>query len=642
MKYAQIYFILPIILAVASCTSSGNRLQNVGSVEEKTDICDVDDELLQDKSMFKISNHMMNVNENGNYERFELNENNKFIKMQWKIESGVLTSEQLLAEDTEAETDPTGITTAFKEIVRSLETYQVAKVDDDGHYVRDENGRIKYEQPGKLLFYFNGGLNRREDMRWKACEQVPLMLKDGIFPVFMIWPTSFFRSYGDQIGYIRNGKRVGFRPLTAPFYVIRDLGRGIFLTPTNSLSEFNRWVETQRRATRDEFYKVAATLDLNDDSDGHGAPFLFRPGGVVSADSNVLFQAPYGDGKGGHSAPAIDVMHAALWPIRLLTHPFISSFGKTAWENMVRRTRTSVRRPVEYRHDCEIEDAASSNIALSDDQLLDETLLPCGTAPLLANERDTNSLVKLVKKQKDEFPKGIGAFSRFFSMLKTCMGKEKPAASLWICNKYRASPGARDRLREIKLTVIGHSMGGIVLNELLTSYPDLPYEDIVYMGAAASIRSTSRAIVPLLSKAKGDPCCSGPRFFNLMLHPLNEARERSLRGFAPTGSLLAWIDEMYNDPVDMEDRTVGQWKNVRAAKHIFPLKAQERMLFRVFNRQGKDCSPNGPPHPTMHSQFNDTESKFWRPAFWGAVDVGWEDKETAKRLESCPDPTKDG
>lgn len=78
---------------------------------------------------------------------------------------------------------------------------------------------------------------------------------------------------------------------------------------------------------------------------------------------------------------------------------------------------------------------------------------------------------------------------------------------------------ARVLPRDLRITMIGHSMGTIVVNELLQLFPALPWETLVYMAGAASVRDTARATTPLLEQNGG---CT--RLYGLMLHPANEAR----------------------------------------------------------------------------------------------------------------------
>ena len=168
-----------------------------------------------------------------------------------------------------------------------------------------------------------------------------------------------------------------------------------------------------------------------------------------------------------------------------------------------------------------------------------------------------------------------------------------------------------DILANAQIVMIGHSMGAIVVNELLHLFPDLPYESLVYMAGAASVRETSRAVTPVLVDNRG---CT--KFYGLMLHPMNEARESTFYSLLPSGSLLTYIDEFLEVPKTVPDRTVGQWRNVRATRHVFfPEEARQWMLFHVFDRaQGKR-------NPTTHGGFNDQVMVFWRETFWKPAEI---------------------
>ena len=117
---------------------------------------------------------------------------------------------------------------------------------------------------------------------------------------------------------------------------------------------------------------------------------------------------------------------------------------------------------------------------------------------------------------------------------------------------------ARVKLREASVTLVGHSMGTMVINLLVEAFPHLSYRDIVFFSGAATINQTKAALDPLLREGKGNV-----RFYNLMLHPMNDAREINGVGVVPSGSLLVWIDDMLEHPDTLLDRTVGQWTNMR-------------------------------------------------------------------------------
>ncbi|MET0287410.1 MAG: hypothetical protein ABW352_23190 [Polyangiales bacterium] len=160
-----------------------------------------------------------------------------------------------------------------------------------------------------------------------------------------------------------------------------------------------------------------------------------------------------------------------------------------------------------------------------------------------------------------------------------------------------------DESEPLKLMIVAHSMGTIVANAVLKRYlknPRVQVEKIVYLGAAANISDSMESVVPYL---QAHPSA---RFFNVMLHPLAEDRERSGWGFAPDGSLLAWVDGMYEHPHSFLERTFGRWSNVKPALHLFPDDVRAQMHFHVLGFGNT---------PEKHGQLNDTHWLFWRDEF---------------------------
>ena len=96
-------------------------------------------------------------------------------------------------------------------------------------------------------------------------------------------------------------------------------------------------------------------------------------------------------------------------------------------------------------------------------------------------------------------------------------GTEMPAdahASVAL-KKIFSNLGSTDRW---EVTLIGHSMGTIVLNRMLDLFPNLPVQRLVYMGAACTFRDFARSVTPCIQR-------TGARFSNLCLHPVTESRE---------------------------------------------------------------------------------------------------------------------
>jgi pimeloyl-ACP methyl ester carboxylesterase len=154
-----------------------------------------------------------------------------------------------------------------------------------------------------------------------------------------------------------------------------------------------------------------------------------------------------------------------------------------------------------------------------------------------------------------------------------------------------------------RLTIIGHSMGTIIANEIFTRYPGLPCDKIVYMAAACSIRDFERSVLPILA------CQPQARFFNLCLHPVAEAREIqwAFLDFPPRGTLLEWIDNFLEDPERIVDRVLGKWDNVIQATHIIDKSLRARVHLKAFG-------VGGPQDLRRHDEF--VRKEFWSPEFW--------------------------
>jgi pimeloyl-ACP methyl ester carboxylesterase len=155
------------------------------------------------------------------------------------------------------------------------------------------------------------------------------------------------------------------------------------------------------------------------------------------------------------------------------------------------------------------------------------------------------------------------------------------------------------------VTLIGHSMGTIVLNEMLSSYPELRVTNIVYMAAACSVRDFLHSVIPYMHRN------SSVRFFNLTLHPKADAREKNLAGFAPGGSLLEYLDNYLTAPRTELERTLGKWDNALRTYYIIPERLRDRVFIKGFADDDRAKAK-----PRKHGEFNDVDVSFWKEGFW--------------------------
>jgi pimeloyl-ACP methyl ester carboxylesterase len=177
----------------------------------------------------------------------------------------------------------------------------------------------------------------------------------------------------------------------------------------------------------------------------------------------------------------------------------------------------------------------------------------------------------------------------------------------------------KDRQHIWEVTLVGHSMGTIVLNQTLTMHQKQWLEsgaltDIVYMAAASTIEDGIGAVTPIL-RGLPDADSSGnappaPTFYNLTLNRIAEVAETHWYGFVPTGSLLVSIDQHYEKPNHAFGRTLGSEVNVASALDVIAEEMRGirgRAVFKSFDRHPGSA-------PEAHGEFNDI--KFWKREVW--------------------------
>lgn len=468
------------------------------------------------------------------------------------------------------------------------------------------NPRLKPGSVLKLLVYFNGGLNSSEDAIRTAFETYRQAEADEIYPIYMVWPTGAPGSYGEDVLKVRAGRwtpRTLPTLATVPVRPVSDLLRGLASTPAawaTSYYEFHRTSfgfgneaysmarDNRLLVRRKETIEPGRNLYFNYDDD--------LDTGVLDVDRVNRDPRP-----GASAARAASYLYYGLTaPIRVLSTPFMIGFGEAGWSNMVRRTRTSVRAVREFPPELQPAEHVSS-------------IPDC-------MERDLDRNAEILQRC---YPRGSGGFARFFQWIESCTTGEPIAKGADPCPlPLPEQAEAREILSDkLRITMIGHSMGAIVINELLQAnrYPNLPYEALVYMGGAASVQETAEAVVPVLRDNRG---CT--KFYGLMLHPLNESREPTGFGLLVSGSLLTYVDEFLETPKTLPDRTVGQWHNLRLTRHLFPDDMQRWMLLRVYDRERTSANHR---NPTTHGEFNDQNMKFWRDDFYKPSDVNFRHPE---------------
>jgi hypothetical protein len=168
-----------------------------------------------------------------------------------------------------------------------------------------------------------------------------------------------------------------------------------------------------------------------------------------------------------------------------------------------------------------------------------------------------------------------------------------------------------------QIDLVAHSAGAIVANDILTLFPTLAFQRIVYMAAACSVNEYERAVWPYLASHRPT------KFYHLILHDVAELKEAHYAEVPPRGSLLVWIDDLFSRPVAPRDRTAGRFKNLLGTLKNTPIAIRDQLSVRIFG-VGKELCPGGMRCPQQHDQFS--TQQFWREDFWapkppGSIDV---------------------
>lgn len=424
-----------------------------------------------------------------------------------------------------------------------------------------------------ILFFVHGGLNDEKARFGRVLEDAVEIRRAGYYPIFISWESDALTTYGAHLFRVRDGERVPLAKgiLTSPFWFLRDMISVVAAAPVG-------WYQQLEGHWYGVVNQPVLALAGKIKPEWGGAPPLPPPTGhdcATQADGfgNARVCIAAYDARPHYWWPVRTVNHVATFPSKMLTTPFVQAIGDPAWDMMRRRTETMLHAPHEFEPD-------------EGD--------PPRTGPL--------------------YPEGTGAVSQVVKWLRDLQYAEDEKR------------GAASADSAIPITLVGHSMGAIIINQILMNYPDLRVEDIVYMAAAASVGDTTDAVYPYLERHPE------ARFHSLVLHPYAERRELSVWGLAPSGSLLQWIDEVYGNPVNETDRRVGKWDNVKDLLYKVPAlsdrQGHPRVRIKVFGfdrkcRQGVPPTPACDPlfeHPVAHGDFSDRP--YWDPRFWGVPASG--------------------
>lgn len=450
---------------------------------------------------------------------------------------------------------------------------------------------LDHNQHLRLLIYAHGGMVSHEEAILDSERLAPYMLEDNYVPLFLVWTSDFASSYGNRLCCVRDGREDQiWNGWFGPARLFGDVVSGVGRAPETYGKEVLRLGRTMVPAFRTQDYQLSER-DFRSDRDTL-TPACNATSETPEAEWNsatVIFP-PYCETRplndGFTHFTSREASYYLLLPTETVT-VLAQGAGASAWDNMVRRTRMAFR---------------PSPAFVTQERTL------AGNAPLTNFDCRHFTDVAAAEAYSGDTPEGrAGAFERFFARL------------------YCETRVDTEFGRKLYVHFYGHSMGAIVGDEFLSRFPNFNYQRVVYMAAADTIRNFSNGALPVIQSKK-------VYFFNLMLHPRAESMEQHAGGLVPHGSLLEWIDEMFENSRSPDDHTLGKWNNVREAHQYFPPEAMSHMVFRVFPLQraawldecgdlvGADPRWRRLPrcHPIEHGEFN--HFAFWRERYlWGQM-----------------------
>lgn len=447
----------------------------------------------------------------------------------------------------------------------------------------------------KILIHIHGGLNSFSASRQAACDRLPAMRKDDYYPIFINWSSGFTATYLAHLFLIRQGddllentftylrlKKLDthwlqlviwflfgiYSLITGAFILFSDIGRGIARFPINATYQlidlvYTIWLEPDIYPPTDIshcvgnkeskminfdrswrfFWLAVATFGLviniarvivllNSDSDFFNAILSWLCLTSALSFNDLYYIIPY--------ALSLKVPAIVL----------CDGIGKSAWDNMTRRTQTLFRKTAEFQTD-------------RPGYLSEQGYIPPS-----------------------------GAIAQFMRALQTEVNPDR-----------------------YEITLIAHSMGAIIANDIMRLFPRLPLTNIVYLGAACSIEDFTDAFSGYI---RLNPSAE---FYNLCLNPVAEKREWNYLDIVPRSSLLEWIDSFYTSPRTVRDRRLGKWDNLRLATHLFNSTYRKKMTFKIFSVGDEDKRFSNY-NPQTHSEFTafdpdkPDKNRFWDPAVW--------------------------
>lgn len=448
----------------------------------------------------------------------------------------------------------------------------------------------RLEKPCRLLLFFHGGLNDHGDSICRAEQWQTQIRHAGYYPIFVSWDSSFPAAWWDHVAHVHQGVWTGNRWVwAAPYIAAKDEARSVAEAPIEWMAELRHNLPTLRGTgeTGDlNRNAVSSYRDLVSASRGADVEFIkindLLNGETLGGD----------DRKTSEKILPIVSLPLTIWT-KLLGPPLVlEAAGVGAWDMMRRRTAMLFRTEGEMRGlPAEERQAAITTPP--------EPVVAGATEEIQEVEgaRAEAALAYFITRFQEVF------LPQFCQEKHRSLETAAPGHSLLkIVEEGDVSCDGR-----LEVTLVGHSMGTIIVDRLLRYAPNLRVKNIVFMAGASSIDDYRDTIEPYLAKNK-----NYTQMYHLILHPGAEVSETHFLHLVSNGSLLVWIDNYYTDPVTQQERTVGRFLNLMPELTNTPIDIRSQVHVKVF-RFGREKRKWNPQEHGDFSIFPFWEERFWNP-----------------------------
>ena len=373
------------------------------------------------------------------------------------------------------------------------------------------------------------------------------------YPIFFNWKGAFLDTYGDQLLRVRQGR---YSPVSAtlssPLFFAYDL---LGMVPRFPIFLFNQLNHIKRAELPQlsSFESEARRRHLQE-------IIRARHGGKASCKgpdckSFKITKQETHDQKMSIKTVAAFPRDAVRFVPQAAVGPLLESVGSEMWKNYRLRTNAAIWRMSDFtrvRSDAEVGELTGTLAMLM--QALDEY------------QHEVNASMKDGKDEengKDEF--------------------------------------------RLKISLFGHSTGTLILSNLIRAFPNLDYERIVFLGAAATVKDFVGVIVPYLEKHQT------AKFYNASLDGYAEAR-RSFGLILPYGSVLEWLDNSIAEPASYLDLVIGKWDNTMLAMHLVPCDVRDRVVLKQMPYDDHGYPQNHGDIADFHAKFDPFSPDSWEEA----------------------------